>query len=114
MFNDNVICTNKHFPKLPSQHTNIEEPLGLHKIVFDAGDGRSREGIKGDDVIYQALLDWALLSSCQTVFWQPASTFSKFILMFVCCTPWAVYPHCKRSWKEQCSGVYWAALKYQN
>ena len=114
LLKDRVICTNKHFPKLPSNHTNIDEHFGLHKIVFNAGGGRSLEGINHADVIYQALLDWALLSSCPTVCWQPGSTFSKLILLFGCCKPWTVFPHCKSSWRQRWSGVYWAALKYQS
>ena len=114
LLKDKVICTNKHFPKLPNKHTDTDEPFALHTIVFNAGGGRSLEGIKRADVFYQALLDWALLSSCPIIYWQPASTFSKLILLFGCCKPWTVFPHCKCSWRERWSGVYWAALKYQS
>jgi hypothetical protein len=108
-----VICIAKHFPKTPSTYQHSNEPLALHMMDFDPSTGTSLDGYRYDDVIYQSILDWCMVSSCSTIYWQPGSTFSLLILLFGRSVPWRAVPHCESSWKTRLYGYYWSALKYK-
>jgi hypothetical protein len=94
-----VIFVRKHYPSISSG--NSLEPLALHKISVEHLS-EMNSGLH--EIIYQALLDLCLISSCSRVFYQPGSTFSELMVLFGSCYPWDARPHCFASVKTVLGG----------